>query len=130
MTGEFLWRAFTQAGLRCARPQGAFYLFPDFSPWRTHLFRRGIRADESLCADLLERTGVAVLPGRAFGVSAAELAVRVATVDYDGAVVLAGLRQHRPGTPAARRAFVHHHAPRLTDGVARMREYIARICQR
>ncbi len=46
-------------GIRCARPQGAFYVFPDVSG-------TGLRGDE-LAARLLHEAGVCVLSGTAFG---------------------------------------------------------------
>jgi aspartate aminotransferase len=46
----------------CIRPQGAFYLFPDIS---THLKNGETAEDFSL--RLLEKTGVATVPGEAFG---------------------------------------------------------------
>ena len=46
-------------GLTCARPDGAFYLFPDIS-------KTGLRSLE-LCDALLESHQVAVIPGIAFG---------------------------------------------------------------
>lgn len=48
----------------CIRPQGAFYLFPDVSG---HL-KNGATA-ENFAARLLEKAGVAVIPGEAFGVA-------------------------------------------------------------
>jgi aspartate aminotransferase len=46
-------------GLTCARPNGAFYLFPDIS-------KTGLRSLE-FCDALLESHQVAVIPGVAFG---------------------------------------------------------------
>ncbi len=47
------------AGIRCARPQGSFYVFPNIE---------GTGFDEHELADrLLSEAGVAVLPGTAFG---------------------------------------------------------------
>ncbi|GBC61424.1 pyridoxal phosphate-dependent aminotransferase [Desulfonema ishimotonii] len=46
----------------CVRPQGAFYLFPDVSGQ----LKTGETA-EKLAACLLEETGVATVPGEAFG---------------------------------------------------------------
>jgi aspartate aminotransferase len=46
----------------CIRPQGAFYIFPDIS--------KCLKKDETagdFAKDLLEKTGVAVVPGEAFG---------------------------------------------------------------
>ena len=45
----------------CEKPKGAFYLFPHLG---THL--ENGRTDQDFAADLLEKTGVAVVPGEAF----------------------------------------------------------------
>ncbi|MBI2565698.1 MAG: aminotransferase class I/II-fold pyridoxal phosphate-dependent enzyme [Candidatus Schekmanbacteria bacterium] len=84
------------AGLRLADPAGGFYLFPDFAPHRAALARRGIGTSLALTTRLLEETGVAVLPGSAFGQSEAELTVRIAYVDFDGARAMAALERKPP----------------------------------
>src|ERR1019366_6056949 len=55
---------FAAAGLLVPAPEAAFYLYPDFAPWREHL-RGGY--------------GMGVLPASAFGEDASALRVRVAT---------------------------------------------------
>lgn len=56
-------------GLRCPKPEGAFYLFPDVSHYlRTESPEgRSIRSSEDLCFYLLEEHHVALVPGDAFG---------------------------------------------------------------
>jgi aspartate/methionine/tyrosine aminotransferase len=46
-------------GISCARPQGAFYVFPNIE-------KTGV-GERELARGLLEEAGVAVLPGTAFG---------------------------------------------------------------
>ena len=61
-------------------PQAAFYVYPDFTPLAEVLRRRyGITSDEGLAALLLERYGLGVLPGSAFGDERWRLRLRVAT---------------------------------------------------
>lgn len=79
----------TEVGANVALPQGAFYMFPDFSPLRQNLVKRGIRTSTEMCEKLLEETGVAILPGSAFGRPPEELTARLALVDFDGAKALA-----------------------------------------
>jgi len=68
------------AGLDVPLPQAAFYVYPDFEPWRGHLARRhGITTSEGLAGLLLERYGAGTLPGRAFGERAGTLRLRLAT---------------------------------------------------
>jgi len=124
MASEYLWRGVTEMGLRCPRPEGAFYLFPDFSAFASDLRRAGVRADADLCADLLDKQGVALLPGRAFGVPSRQLAVRLATVDYDGGAVLRAYRKERWRTTFRKGEFVAKHCPNLPEGLRRMEEYL------
>lgn len=79
------------AGASVLRPDGAFYLFPDFSPLAEKLRARGITNSRSLCEKLLEDTGVATLPGTEFGRPANELTLRASLVDFDGAKAMASL---------------------------------------
>jgi aspartate aminotransferase len=72
--------ACTGAGLLVPPPQAAFYVYPDFEPWRTHLAsRHGVTTAAGLAGLLLERYGAGTLPGSAFGENAAALRLRLAT---------------------------------------------------
>jgi aspartate aminotransferase len=55
-------------GVKCPRPQGAFYVFPDISCafGKSHRGTK-IETDVDLCNLLLENKGVACVPGSAFG---------------------------------------------------------------
>ena len=77
-----------KAGVRLQEPEGGFYLFLDFSCHRKALTRAGIDDSSTLCERLLERTGVAILPGEAFGRPPTELTARLAFVDFDGSEAL------------------------------------------
>jgi aspartate aminotransferase len=68
------------AGASVPAPQAAFYVYPDFAPLGDVLRRRhGITTDEGLAALLLQRYGMGVLPGSAFGEQPWRLRLRVAT---------------------------------------------------
>jgi aspartate aminotransferase len=73
-------RRFAAAGADVPPPQGAFYLYPDFGPVRDRLqARHGVRSSDELAALLLQRYGMGVLPGSAFGEEQGALRLRVAT---------------------------------------------------
>lgn len=59
---KFLLSELDSMGLRTPWPRGAFYAFPDVSPWLD------ARGSAGFCEDLLEKEGVALVPGSAFGV--------------------------------------------------------------
>jgi len=74
-------------GVNIHDAQGGFYLFPDFSPFRERLSSRNIHTSEQLTNALMEETGVALLPGSAFGMNESSLTARLAFVDFDGAQI-------------------------------------------
>ena len=68
------------AGLAGPAPQGGFYVYPDFEPWREHLRRaHQVTTSAALARLLLDRYGAATLPGSAFGEPPAALRLRLAT---------------------------------------------------
>jgi hypothetical protein len=70
----------TAAGLVVPPPQAAFYVCPDFDPWRDHLRSRyQVTTAAGLARLLLRRYGAATLPGSAFGESPSALRLRLAT---------------------------------------------------
>jgi len=87
--GRLLHSRLTEAGLHVERPEGGFYLFVDFEPFRQALEARGITDSRTLCHRLLDETGAATLPGADFGGRPEELTLRMAYVDFDGARALA-----------------------------------------
>ncbi|HUZ22582.1 MAG TPA: pyridoxal phosphate-dependent aminotransferase [Streptosporangiaceae bacterium] len=67
------------AGLIVPAPQAAFYVYPDFAPWREPLLRRGIVTGEDLARHLVDRYGAGSLPASAFGEQPDALRLRLAT---------------------------------------------------
>lgn len=91
--GRLLAEKLQSAAIGVPTPQGGFYLFPDFCSFRDLLEKQGITTSDSFCEHLLEETGVAALPGSAFGRESYELTARLAYVDFDGARALAASEQ-------------------------------------
>ena len=104
-------------------PQGAFYLFPDFSPVAEGLAARGINTSEELCLRLLQETGVAILPGTRFGCEPTELVARLSYVNFDGGEALDGIgrltSEEEPG-----HEFLDRHYPKTIEGARRLAEWL------
>lgn len=77
------------ANITVSPAEGGFYVMPDFQAMAESLAARGIKSSDALCAQLLESTGVALLPGTCFGFPESQLITRLAFVDFDGAELLA-----------------------------------------
>lgn len=82
--GNHISRMLEDAGASIRYPQGGFYIFPDFSPFKEKLRERKINSSEDMCRRLLEETGVAMLPGSNFGRQPEEMTARIAYVDFNG----------------------------------------------
>ncbi len=79
---SFCFTELNKTAIKLYPAQGGFYLFPDFSHYEEQLSDKGITTSQSLCERLLQDTGVALLPGTAFGMNQEELVARLAFVDF------------------------------------------------
>ena len=91
--GNFCASTLLEAGVNIQSPSGAFYLFPDFESFRISLSEKGIHDSTAMCEQLFQDTGVALLPGTAFGKPAEELNARIAYVNFDGGKALQTSRE-------------------------------------
>ena len=106
--GGLAWRRLQTFGVDVNAPEGAFYLFPDFTPHEARLRARGVTSSPELCERLLAETGVALMPGADFGRPAKELTCRLAYVDFDGSKCLAAA-QTAPGEQELSEEFLHEY---------------------
>lgn len=112
------------AGLSVPEPKGAFYLFPRFANHLESLGKRHIATDLELCSQLLEQTGVALLPGRHFGCPPGALTARLAYVDFDGSRALATVEQMSPHHPIEEE-FLREYCPKVMAAVDHIGNWLA-----
>ena len=122
--GAHCTRVMQDAGVEVQPPEGAFYLFPDLRPFRQGLRSRGIHTNAALCDQLLKDTGVATLPGVSCGRAAAELTLRMAYVDFDGAAALRAAEGNGHQIEVDE-AFVRSYCPRVVEAMDRVAEWVA-----
>ena len=118
--GRWCHRRLVAGGVRCAAPEGGFYLFPDFSAAAPALRARGIETGEALCEQLLTCEGVAILPGSGFGRPPGDLTARLAYVDFDGEAALAVLDLEG----VIDDAWLRRVAPRVTTAIERLVAFV------
>ncbi|MBK9120881.1 MAG: aminotransferase class I/II-fold pyridoxal phosphate-dependent enzyme [Phycisphaerales bacterium] len=117
-------RLLQAAGIRVHMPDGAFYLFIDFSPLRERLAARGIESGAALCNRLLDEAGVAMLPGVSFARSRTELTARLAYVDFDGARALAA-SENVPLHEELPADFTQQYCDNVIRGMERLAAWVA-----
>ncbi len=113
----------TRAGVNVARPDGAFYMLPDFESLRSRLEQRGISHSAELCRKLLQDTGVAMLPGSSFGRPDRELTARIALVDFDGARALSAAEQQACDQPLPEN-FLPLYCERVVEALEQLCEWL------
>ncbi len=121
--GYALMQKLNEAGVRVVKPRGAFYLFPDFCNFRDRLAARGIHTSLELCSALLQDTGVAILPGSAFGRDPSELTARLAYVDFDGKEALEAAKAI-PSNRQLNGPFLREYCGRTVDAVNKIAEWV------
>lgn len=75
---------FRNGGAHVEVPEGAFYIYPDFTELSPALNSRGINTSTELAHELLASEGIATLPGTAFGDDLERLTLRVAITKLYG----------------------------------------------
>jgi len=111
--GTYIAEGLRKIGITCALPQGAFYVYPNFAPYREALLRKGVRTSEELVSYLLEAYGLVSLPGTAFGEEPEVLTMRLSCCDCDGTEVL----QAYQNGEELNADFVARHAPNIDLGL-------------
>lgn len=104
------------------KPQGGFYLFPDFSHYQDILHKRGVHSSADLCDKLLEETGVALLPSYDFGRPSDELTARLSYVDFEGEKALKVAREY--GDRDLDLAFMEDCSPRVLEAMNRIEGWV------
>ncbi|MCB9054208.1 MAG: aminotransferase class I/II-fold pyridoxal phosphate-dependent enzyme, partial [Lewinellaceae bacterium] len=107
------------------KPQGGFYLFPNFSFYKDSLVHRGILNSQQLCEQMLEDTGVALLPSYDFGRPSDELTARMSYVDFNGEKALKMAREEYPEQPLNGR-FVEQICGDMMESVQLIGEWLQR----
>jgi len=113
-----------EAGVLLLKPTGGFYLFLDFAAKKQALAEAGVTSGAKLCSRILEDTGVAVLPGSAFGRSRNDLTARLAYVDFDGAAAIAAA-ETVPLDQELPEGFLPHYCGRVLEGIRLLAEWAA-----
>lgn len=123
LCGEYLARRFNDLKITTPKPDGAFYIMPNFEHYRDKLANKGIKTSTDLCNLLLNECHVALLPGSDFYLEETDLKVRVATVDYDGG---AALKAYMDGAKLDDE-FIAKYCPRLQGAMNALEAYFKEL---
>ena len=95
------------------KPQGGFYLMPEF-------INKDFSNSSEMCDDILNKTGVALLPGSDFGLLPEKMIVRLSFTDFDGVEFMKNIKINTK----IDETFLNEFAPRIVNGTKRLKEWV------
>ena len=113
LIGEYVYDNLRSNKVLINKPQGGFYLMPEFSD-------KSFKNSEEMCADLLSKTGVALLPGSDFGFSKDRLITRLSFTDFDGKEFMNKLSEEKK----IDNNLVDQFAPKIVEGTKRLKAWV------
>ena len=93
------------------KPQGGFYLMPEF-------VGKKFNSSKEMCEDILEKTGVALLPGSDFGFNESKLLARLSFTDFDGNEFMKKTQNEDIDEQA-----VEKYASKIVEGVIKLKSW-------
>ena len=110
--GSYVYENLKSNVINVLKPEGGFYLFPEFTNAK-------FSSSSEMCKDILNKTGVALLPGSDFGLHNNKMVARLSYTDFDGSNFL----KNTLGSKNLDKADLEKYAPNIVEGVSRLKEW-------
>ena len=94
------------------KPQGGFYLMPDF-------LNKKFNSSAEMCDDILNKTGVALLPGSDFGFDQNRMLARLSFTDFDGKKFMEKIEDDT----IIDDILINDLAPKIVEGVDKLKKW-------
>ena len=112
LTGNYVYENLKSNVINVIKPEGGFYLFPEFTNAK-------FSSSSEMCKDILNKTGVALLPGSDFGMDNNKMLARLSCTDFDGNSLLS----NTTGGKKLDHATIKKYAPNIVEGVAKLKDW-------
>ena len=111
-TGNYVYENLKSNVINFTKPEGGFYLFPEFTNAK-------FSSSSEMCKDILNKTGVALLPGSDFGLDSNKMIARLSYTDFDGSNFL----KNTLGSKNLDKADLEKYAPNIAEGVIKLKKW-------
>ena len=95
------------------KPQGGFYLMPEF-------LDKKFKNSQEMCEDLLNNTGVVLLPGSDFGISKDKMIARLSFTDFNGENFMKNITNSNNISSD----LISKFAPKVVEGTKRLKDWV------
>ena len=110
--GNYVYENLKSNVIDVIKPEGGFYIFPEF-------INAKFSSSSEMCKAILNKTGVALLPGSDFGLNHNKMIARLSFTDFDGAAFLNNI----PGSKKLDNADLKKYAPNIVDGISSLKKW-------
>ena len=93
-------------------PQGGFYLMPEF-------LNKKFKTSSEMCENILNETGVALLPGSDFGLNSDKMLARLSFTDFDGQEFMNNISENKNIDDD----IINKFAPKVVEGVNKLKKW-------
>ncbi len=110
--GQYAYNKLKSNNVLINPPEGGFYLMPEF-------LNSKFRTSQEMCNDILNKTGVTLLPGSDFGFKENKMLTRLSYTDFDGDLFL----KNTDGSKKLDDDIIKKYAPNVVEGTNRLVEW-------
>jgi len=110
--GMHVYEELKSNAISVSKPEGGFYLFPEF-------INAKFSSSSKMCKDILDKTGVALLPGSDFGLDHKKMIARLSYTDFDGENFL----KNALGSKKLHEDDLEKYAPNIVEGTIKLKEW-------
>jgi len=110
--GNYVYENLKSNVINVIKPEGGFYLFPEFTNAK-------FSSSSEMCKDILNKTGVVLLPGSDFGLHSNKMVARLSYTDFDGSNFL----KNTLGSKNLDKADLEKYAPNIVEGVIKLKKW-------
>ena len=110
--GEYVYENLKSNKISINKPEGGFYLMPEFS-------NEKFSDSNEMCRNLLEDTGIALLPGSVFGFSKKKMTARLSFTDFNGQEFMKKFSQSKK----IDQNLLQKYAPKIIEGIKKLKNW-------
>ena len=110
---EYVYQNLKSNNVIMNKPMGGFYLMPEF-------LNKKFKTSAEMCTDLLNKKGVATLPGSDFGFLNDKMIARISYTDFDGKNFMSNINSDTNVDEDLIKRF----APNIVEGAKRLKDWV------
>ena len=111
--GEYVYQNLKSNNVIMNKPMGGFYLMPEF-------LNKKFKTSAEMCTDLLNKKGVATLPGSDFGFLNDKMIARISYTDFDGKNFMSSINSDTN----VNEDLINRFAPNIVEGTKRIKDWV------